>query len=183
MEQGESSVGLIFQAAWATATRGNPNTSISHQKGGVGGGGGLTLSLYILFWPPPPPSQGTAFSQVQQEEAEDGRRTVENQVDGKWGKRVEREQSTKKKDGNQTDRRAQNNRVWFCSDHKPESGSVLVHKMHLRVPTCVCVCVRVCVCAVAAELLCLSVWKLYGKLSWSPGRETGATGWTKGKLL
>lgn len=128
---------------------------------GVGGGGGLTLSLYILFWPPPPPSQGTAFSQVQQEEAEDGRRTVENQVDEKWGKRVEREQSTKKKDVNQTDRRAQNNRVWFCSDHKPESGSVLVHKMHLRVPTCVCVCASLCVrgsCWVAVFICMKALW-------------------------
>lgn len=34
MDEGGSSAGLTYQAAWATATRGNPNTSISRQEGG-----------------------------------------------------------------------------------------------------------------------------------------------------
>lgn len=67
-----SFVGLTFQAAWATATRGNPNTLISHQEAGgrqrQWAGLSLSLSYHLLslqLLRPPPPAQATAFSRVQ----------------------------------------------------------------------------------------------------------------------
>lgn len=39
----------------------------------------------------------------------------------------------KKKDGNQTNRRAKNSHVLFCSDREPKSGSMLVVQVLVRV--------------------------------------------------
>lgn len=82
MEEGESCVGLTLQAAWATATGGNPNTLISRQdaSGGVGG----TVSLPV---PSSPSSSGHCFLTVRYgrsgEKIEDGEGAIKNEVDEK----------------------------------------------------------------------------------------------------
>ncbi len=161
MEDRENSVGLTFKAAGASATRENPNTSISHPEQGEQRwrDGGLTLSLTYPLPPPPPtaspPAQASAFSRVQQREDWGWKGSHQKWAVWKMRKVCWARTIDKERDRNQTNRQTQNILVLFCSDHKPKFESVLVHKIHLRVPPCLRM--RVCMHGSCCVYLCESL--------------------------
>lgn len=141
IEEGKSSAGFTFQA-----TRGNPNTSISHQKGG--GWGWWTNSIL-------PSAQANAFSQVQQTED----RMEREQSEIRWMKNEgsvlsENNRQTQRQESNKQANKARTAVFCFALIRSQDLGVCCCTKC-----ACLAVCACVCesVCTIAAELLCLSV--------------------------